>query len=177
MWDFEGDKIIIKKLAQRIAWTVWQWQQHDGTPGITQTLPSPVENSTMPSIPEKKLLRFTFRQEGDNYEGRSVLRSAYKHWYIKDTLYKLDAVRHERLSIGIPVVTLPKNPSDEDKLEAELIAANIRSTEQSYVIKPNGDWGFEFADMKASSTLSPNESIGHHNREITKNILAQFLEL
>lgn len=38
-------------------------------------------------------------------------------------------------------------------------------------------WEFEFADLKAGSQSDLWESIKHHNREIAKNVLAQFLEL
>lgn len=54
---------------------------------------------------------------------------------------------------------------------------NLRSTEQTYVILPGDDWHFEFADLKAGTQSKMDESIAHHNREISKNILAQFLEL
>ena len=54
---------------------------------------------------------------------------------------------------------------------------NLRSTEQTYVILPGEDWHFEFADLKAGTQSKMEESIAHHNREISKNILAQFLEL
>ncbi len=128
-------------------------------------------------IPGDKILRFTLKQEGDNYEGTSTLRSAYKHWYIKDTLYKLEAVKHERQSIGIPKITLPSTATPEDADEAENIVANLRATEKGYIILPNSDWHFEFANMGADTTSNVQESIAHHNREIAKNILAQFLEL
>lgn len=178
VFKFEGDKVILKKLAQRLPWSVFKWETAEGLPGVQQVLSTQTPNGTStPSIPAEKLVRFTFRQEGDNYEGVSVLRSAYKHWYIKDTLYKLDAVKHERQSVGIPVLKIPKGASDNDKKEAENIMENLRSTEQTYVILPGDDWHFEFADLKAGTQSKMDESIAHHNREISKNILAQFLEL
>jgi phage gp29-like protein len=178
VFKFDGDKIVLKKLAQRLPWSVFKWETADGLPGVQQVLSTQTPNGTStPSIPAEKLVRFTFRQEGDNYEGTSVLRSAYKHWYIKDTLYKLDAVKHERQSVWIPVLKIPKGATAADKMEAENIMENLRSTEQTYVILPGDDWHFEFADLKAGSQSKMEESIAHHNREISKNILAQFLEL
>lgn len=88
------------------------------------------------SIPASKLLVFTFRREGDNYEGTSVLRSAYKHWYFKDSMYKFDSVRHERQSVGIPVIYLPDNATDADKIEAKSIVQNIRANEQTGIVMP-----------------------------------------
>ena len=91
---------------------------------------------SQPSIPAAKLLMFSFRREGDNYEGVSVLRSAYKHWYLKDSMYKFDAVRHERQSVGIPVIYMPEGATPEDKTEALAIVSNIRSTEQTGIVMP-----------------------------------------
>ena len=88
------------------------------------------------SIPAAKILLFSFRREGENYEGVSVLRSAYKHWYFKDSMYRFDAVRHERQSVGIPVIYLPDQATDQDKTEAKAIVANIRANEQAGIVMP-----------------------------------------
>lgn len=175
----EGGKIYIKKLAQRLARSVWKWNREpDGRVGITQFLYMNDEGKPANvDIPASKLLIFSFRREGDNFQGVSVLRSSYKPWYIKDTLYKLDAVKHERMAIGIPILTLPQSHTDNDEAEAENILASLRATEKSYVILPNKDWEFKFADMGSGKVIDSKDSIEHHNREIAKNILAQFLDL
>ena len=98
VYKVEDGKIYIKKVAQRLQKSIYERKQEDGTPGITQQL----NNSEKPmyiSIPAEKLVIFTNRKEGSNPEGRSVLRSAYKHWYYKDNLYSFDGVKHERLSV------------------------------------------------------------------------------
>jgi hypothetical protein len=65
-----------------------------------------------------------------------VLRSAYKHWFIKDKLYKFDAIRHERQGVGIPIIYLPDNATPSDKAYAEKIVKNIRATEQTGIVMP-----------------------------------------
>lgn len=185
MPDKESDKIWLRKMAFRRQETIDRWETDGGAAGVRQILPTALETGenagdTMVSIPAEKLIIFSFRREGDNYEGVSVLRSAYKHWFIKDQLYKFDSVRHERASIGIPVIYLPDNATDEDKEEALNIVKNIRGTEQTGVVMPgskDSGWLFEFADLRAEKGTDLFESIKHHNREISKNVLAQFLEL
>lgn len=184
VYKVEDDKIWIKKLGSRKQTTIQKWTTKDGAAGVTQWLNSfsvttdkDKQQSFERSIPDWKLLIFSYRKEGNNYAGTSVLRSAYKHWYIKDTLYRFDAVRHERQSVGIPVVTMPDQNTPDDKIEALSIVRNVRSTEQTGVVLPGEKWKFEFADTKAGSGTNLYESINHHNREISKNILAQFLEL
>lgn len=180
-----GEKVILKKMAYRKQSTISQWVQQDKTPWITQTLDAPTkggENKWLwqVSIPAQKLVIFTNRREGDNYEWVSVLRSAYKHRYIKDKLYKFDAIRHERQGVGIPVMYLPKNATQKDKEVANSIVKNIRATEQTGIVMPwpkADGWEFEYADLKTAQSTNFKDSIEHHNREIVKNILAQFLEL
>jgi len=45
---------------------------------------------------------FTNGKEGENWEGVSLLRPAYKPWFMKSTLEKIDAIAHERQSLGVP---------------------------------------------------------------------------
>lgn len=185
VWTSDGEKIWLKKLWSRKQTSIHKWQLQDWTAGVQQVLPQTAveweaEWMNIANIPASKLLIFSFRREGENYEGVSVLRSAYKHWYFKDSMYKFDAVRHERQSVWIPVIYLPETATPEDKAEAQVIVSNIRSTEQTGIVMPwpkDAGWLFEFADMKSGQSTNLFESIKHHNREIAKNILAQFLEL
>ncbi|MGY3406113.1 hypothetical protein ACVWZV_002226 [Bradyrhizobium sp. GM5.1] len=52
----------------------------------------------------------------------------------------------------------------------------FEANSQAYVIKPN-DYTVEFMDMKGNTTRDPQNSIAHHDRQIMKSVLAQFLEL
>lgn len=186
VYKIEDWKILIKKLWYRKQTTIFKWQMDNWQPGIVQLSQDEddktemsIKNSNI-QIPKDKIIIFTYRQEWLNYEWMSVLRSAYKHWYIKDKLYRFDAVKQERQSVWIPVIYLPRSASDIDKNEAQRIVKNIRSTEQTWIVMPwpKEDWWlFEFADTKANTNTNLFESIKHHNREISKNILAQFLEL
>lgn len=178
VYKIKGDKIVLRKLAQRLQASIYKWETEDKQAGITQKLfwDDSKKQDTV-SIPKQYLVIFSFRREGDNYEGRSILRTAYKHWYIKDSLYKIDAVKHERLGIGIPVITLPKGASDDDKKEAETILENLRGTEQTYVVLPSPDWKIEFMDLKGGAAADASKSIAHHDRQISKSILAQFIDL
>lgn len=179
VYGMKDDKIILKDLSQRLARTVYKWnREEDGRYGITQMLYLNDEGKDFNVVlPADKIVTFTFRREGANMEGVSVLRSAYKHWYIKDTLYKLDAVKHERQAVGIPVITLPAVHEESDETEAKDILSNLRATEKSFVVLPSPDWKFEFAQMGASSVLDTEKSIIHHNTQIVQNILAGFLDL
>lgn len=161
-----------KKFAPRLPKSIYKWEMEEGKEGITQQLPDGTETH----IPMEKLMIFVNQKEGDNWEGISVLRQAYKHWYYKDNFYKIDAMSFERQGLGIPVMKLPAGYDSDDKSIAENLLKNVRANEQQYLLLPNG-WEFEFADMKGNTVRDPKESILHHDRQITKSVLAQFLEL
>lgn len=165
-------RIALTKLAYRKQTTIQKWETEDKQPGITQF----TGFGDRYSIPIEKLVRFTLQQEGDNYEGISILRAAYKHWHIKDKLYKIDAVGHEKHALGVLDITYGKGVSEEQKKKAREAARNMRANEQSFVEHTEGIT-FQFMDMKANTLRDMKPSIEHHDRQIMKNVLAQFLEL
>lgn len=137
----------------------------------------------MVPIPIEKLLIFTLDEEGGNPEGISLLRSAHKHWYMKDVLYKIDAIQKERHGIGVPVAILPPNATREDKALALELVSNIRTNEKAGIVLPNS-WAPEVgsgATLKmlelSGQLVDPLESAKHHDMMIKENVLANFLNL
>lgn len=165
-------KIELRKLSPRIPRSIIAWQTSKKEDGITWSK----ANGTQVDIPIEKLLIFVNEKEGDNWWGTSFLRAAYKHWYFKNNFYKIDAISFERQGIGIPYVKLPDGANDEDKAIAESLAKNLRGHERAYVVMDK-EYEVGFLEMKGNSVRDPAKSIAHHNREITKSVLAQFLEL
>ncbi|MCJ1699942.1 DUF935 domain-containing protein [Rathayibacter festucae] len=164
-------RIALTKLAYRKQTTIQRWLTEDEQPGVTQ-----VTNNGRFSIRAEKLMRITHKQEGDNYVGRSLLRAAYKHWYIKDKLYKIDAIGHERQSLGVVEITTPTGATKSDKEKLRRAARNLRANESSYIEHPEG-YLVEFMNMQAATLKDVEPSINHHDRQIMKNVLAQFLEI
>ena len=166
-------KIGWKKLAQRLSGTIYRWAMKDGkTPGITQITPT----AGTREIPDWKLIKFINEQEGSNFEGTSFLRAAYSHWYYKTIYYKIDAIATERQGMGYPVITAPPQATKEDKDKARELARNLRANEQAYLDLPPG-FKLEFLDTKGGQIKNSKDMIAHHDRQIVKAMLAQFLEL
>lgn len=172
VWDFlEDDKIGLRKLSPRFPDTIERWRTENGENGVTQT----TTKGTF-SIPIDKMIIFVNQKEGDNWEGISLLRPAYKHWYIKDALYKIDAMATERQGLGIPYAKIPPGQRDSEKDQLEEILQNMRANEKGYVMFPE-NWDVGIMEMKGGSIKNPVQMINHHDRQIMKNVLAQFLEL
>jgi len=125
-------------------------------------------------IPIDKLMVFTFDKEAGNMRGRSILRSAYKHWHFKENMYKIDAIQKERHGIGIPVIRLPAGYSKEDKLLAHKIGKNLRTNENAHVVLPPR-WEVEFAELHRLHQIDALASASHHGQMLYENVLANFM--
>src|SRR5712692_2321219 len=127
------------------------------------------------SVPADKITLFSFRREGANFWGRSVLRPAYPHWYVKNQLYRIDAIGAERNSLGVPVIIMPPGFSKEDHDAAVNFVTQLAAHERTGVVLPNGST-FEILGIKG--TLKDiNPSIQHHNEQISIQALAMFMNL
>jgi hypothetical protein len=148
----------------------WEFDKHGGVDGgwFDQ-----FEGADPVFIPIKKLLIYTYDREGGNIEGISLLRSAYKHWYFKDNLYKIDAIQKERHGIGVPIIKLPPNYTPDDKRLANELGRNLRTNERAHIVLPPM-WELEFADIKGS-VVDIAASIDHHDNAIVRNVLANFV--
>lgn len=167
---YNGKKLLAMRYHPISQLTVDKWETADGEPGIYQQ----TATGHTASVKMEDLLVFTFRQKGDNYEGRSILRGAYTHWYYNDNFYRIEAIAHERTHVGIPYVKTPQGVDDEGKRKAEELAMNIRANEKQFVSYPEG-YEIGFLDMKAGSTTDIQPSITHHNVQIGHAAMAAFL--
>ena len=171
--EFEGKTYVIwKKFAPRLPKTITSWQLPDGSTGIQQLR----RDGKTADIPIDKLCIFVNEKEGDNWWGTSMLRAAYSHWYHKVHIYNIDSMSIERQGLGVPFAKMPVNATDADETRARKILQNMRANEKAYVLIPAGH-EFGFLDMGGKSLRDPKNSIMHHDRQITKAVLAQFLEL
>lgn len=165
--------IVWDKFAPRMPRSIQRWAiGGNNDPGITQFR----SDGSLVEIPMQKLVVIVNEMEGMNWYGTSILRPAYKHWFLKNNLYKIDAIAHERQGLGVPYVKLPDNYTETDRSKAETILRNLRANSQAFIIEPH-DYDIGFKDMMSRTTRDPSHSITHHNREILQSVLAQFLEL
>jgi hypothetical protein len=176
--DDATDTVKLRKIAPRLQRTIYRWNMQDdgGLDTVTQFRFS-ADGSFIPvDIPADKLVIFVNEKEGANWLGKSVLRSGYKHWFIKDQLYRIQAMAAERHGVGIPVMTLAEGKEDEPNMtRAEDILSGIRAHERGYVVEPNG-YTFRIESMKGQP-MDMLPMIQHHDRSIAVAVLAQFLTL
>lgn len=179
-WEARDDnRIWLRKLAPRLPKTITKWLFDDegGLAGIEQMAWKAGQVETL-EIDVAKLLVFVLNKEGSNYQGISLLRPAYKHWYYKDKLYRIDAISAERHGAGIPIAEVKADDvtaSDLSKAEAALRALHVH--QKAYLVEPSTKIGFRIADMKAAGLKNVIASVEHHDIQITRSVLAEFLNL
>ncbi len=168
---------MLKKLAPRPASSIKQFNYDDngGPISVTHNKLDAKGKLTEVEIPIEKLVIFTLNKTGGNLEGESILRTAYKHWFYKDRLYKIDAIQKERHGIGIPDVELPIGATDKDKEAARELVRNLRTNEQAGIVRPQG-MNVGFAKIEGN-VVNALESAEHHDGMIMKNIFVQFMNL
>jgi hypothetical protein len=176
--ELVGGKFVqyIRKVAPRHPMDVreWLYDKQGGPNGIVMepATGNPMEPGIF--IPIEKLAVFTPEPEAGDLAGVSVLRSAYKHWYYKETMYKIDAIQKERHGIGIPVIKLPIGYSPEDKKVAQELGRNLRTNEKAHIVLPN-NWEFMFAKIEGQH-VDCLKSIDHHDAAIMANVLGSWIK-
>src|SRR6185369_9314065 len=106
----------------------------------------------------------------------SMLRAAYKHWYYKDGLYKVDAIAKEKRGVGVDVGTIKAGANDKDTIKAGLERAmqTLHAHEKQYVIEDEDNYAYRLETGNARVT-DAMPSIEHHNWQILRAVLAEFV--
>lgn len=185
VWAVEEDgqyagKVVIHRLAPRPPKTLWQWfTDEDGRLISIKQLAVKAGTYQFLDIPASKLVRFTFQQEGDNFMGISMLRSAYPHYAIKRQLYNIDAIRATRFGVGIPRAKFTQgfHPTKEDRDAMATMLQGLSSHPHAYLMEPPQFTVDILMPTGGSQQTEVLPSIEHHNQQITRNILAQFLDM
>lgn len=175
--DYNGERLWgIDRLSFRKQTSIYAWTTSHDQPGITQrTL-----DGNLYDIPAEKLIVFTNKKRGDNYEGISLLRYIYRDWDMKDKLTLVNAMALEQLAKGIPVLsidptsTVDPGQTDMDAAEEALKAMRVSNT--GYLRLPKGAM-VEMLDMKQSSVKDVLPTLAMHRRAIFSSIVATFMDM
>lgn len=175
IWNNTPGYFKLKKLAIRPQSTIYDfiYDRVGDISKIRQQLPD--RGFEIIDINIKKLLIFSHDMKGGDIRGTSVLRSAYKHWYIKDFLYKILNVGIERNLVGTPVLTLPESYTQEDFDLAKEVTTELKSSELGGATLPNGFILDMFEGKRTLIDVLPY--LEHQDQSIAKSILAQFMNL
>lgn len=168
---------MLKKLGARHSPTISdiKYDDHGELVSVIQRAVRSDNRTEEITIPAEKLIPFSFNKTGGDITGRSVLRTAYKHWYYKDNLYKIDAIQKERHAIGVPRAALAPGYTTEDVSTAWKLVTNLRTNENSGIVQPPSIV-VDFAKMEGH-IVDVIASIEHHEARIMLNVYSEFMLL
>jgi hypothetical protein len=177
IYAVDGERIRLARLAPRLPLTFYRWITDTDGETLLALQQYGYRNAAFESveIPADRLAVFTFNQEGANFFGRSLLRPAYMHWYIKHQLYRIDAIAGERNGLGVPSIEQGPDSSREDREAAARWVTQLAAHERTGVSLPHG-WKFSLKGVEGNVRDLYN-SIQHHNIEISRTALAFFMNL
>lgn len=186
--EHDGKTLIVPKSLQlRLPRSFERFHAEDGElVEVIQRLPM---GGTVP-LPVEDLVYYRIGAEGDNWEGSSMLRPAYKPWFLKDKLERIDVIKNERLAMGVPVCYPPDNASPAQLKEMEEILGGIRAAEQGYIIAPGPHaqdlkelaaakgWRIEILGIgSGEATVDVRPSLEYQSDKIAGAFIADFMRL
>ncbi len=171
-----GTYNTLKSISYRSQKTIERWNVlPDGTlQTVTQIAYGDL--GVMTNMDARFLLHFAPDQEGDNFEGISVIRAMYGCWLRKNKFLQLTAAGIEKYAIPTPVGTVPVGTEGKAEFAAFKRALECYSSNQTnYIILPEG-FKIEFNNVTFDAEMV-RSAINAENQEMVNSILASFLLL
>lgn len=184
----EGNFLHLAKLAWRPPRTIADIKvaRDGGLVSIIQDGLVGVNGGKQIEIPVDRLVAYVNEREGASWLGKSLLRTAYKNWLLKDRELRVQAMTVERNGLGVPVYTGAASPDkaspeeraawEKSEMDAGLkIAKSFRAGDAAGASIPNGaTLRLAGVDGKLPDTDGP---IRYHDEQIARAVLAHFLNL
>lgn len=126
-------------------------------------------------IPAEKLCHVVRARRGANFAGRSILRGAYKPWWIKKELEMLAGIALERRSLGVDVMKLPPDATPDQQAEMETALMGLHNREAQFLTVPSG---YEYVlEGLRGSVLDPKSMIEYCDISIARAGSAEFIAM
>ncbi len=180
VWTVDGSRLRLRKLAARLPLTFYRWHTEEDGETLLAIEQWGYRGNQFKNVllPADKCAVFTYQQEGANFWGIPVTRAMYPHWYIKNQLYRIDAIACERNALGVPTWRLAPGFSKEDHDAAYNFVTQLAAHESTGVVEPPGDQNTGFRIVGYQGRLRDVlPTIEHHNEQISTAALAMFLNL
>jgi len=166
----------LRKLAPRMPQSLDRIEidEHGDLAGIVQR--GGPDNYGVVEIPVSRLAPYVWEREGSQWIGRSLLRAMYGPWLVKQRLIRVDAIKHERNGMGIPVTRQTVPDVNPGAMTAALqVAESIRAGEVAGASLP---YGFDLALQGVTGTLPDTmASIRYCDEVMAKSLMMMFANL
>lgn len=187
---YTDGKIGWRKIPIRGQETLFRWGfDDDGSIKVFYQMSPP--NYEQVALPIEKSLLFRTTTTKNNPEGKSILRNAYRSWYLKKRLEEIEAVGVERDLAGLPVARVPSTYLDapQGSKEAQMIGAfrkmvqSVRRDENEGIVLPSlfdqdtkqQMFDFQLLTSGGSRQFDTNALIQRYEQRILMTCLADFI--
>jgi hypothetical protein len=188
---FDDGYIGLGKIAPRAQDTTLRWMfDHTGSLlGMHQLDPFAGHQAY---LPYEKCLLFRPTSYKNSPEGRSVLRTSYRPYYLISHIENTESIGIERDLAGLPVFGTPPqwwlaSASPEEQAQLEMvrrIGKNIRQDEQACLVYPliydaagNQLFRFELASSGGTKAINTDTIIQRYELRITQSLLCDMIFL
>lgn len=195
----ESDVASSRFADGKLGWRKWPVRAQDSLVGWEadpnggiSAMRQKVEGLPEVPIPIGKALLFRTTTAKGNPEGRSLLRNAYRPWFMKKRIEEIEAIGIERDLAGLPVAWLdPKYLSDSASVEEKgllqavtKIVQSIKRNQTEGVVFPldydaNGNKTVDLSLLSSggSRQFDTDKIVSRYNQQIAMSVLADFLLL
>jgi hypothetical protein len=128
-----------------------------------------------PEIPVDRLVAYIWDQEPGNWVGRSIYRPMYRNWLVKDRLLRVDAIKHERNGVGMPIIEGPPGATRTDLADLDKMAQEYKAGERG-----GGAVPYQTRLRLVGTEGSIPDTVGSihlHNEEMARSMLMMFMQL
>jgi SPP1 gp7 family putative phage head morphogenesis protein len=171
-----GHYNTLKSIAYRSQRTIERWNVDKS--GCLQSILQLADGDLGKSVnlDARFILHFAPDQEGDNFEGMSILRGMYGSWLRKNHFLKLMAAGIEKYAIPIPILEVPEGKENSPEYKNAIAALKkFTSNQSNYITFPQG-WKLDIKTTVFEAEKIRN-TIEFENKEMVNSILASFLIL
>lgn len=126
-----------------------------------------------PVLPIGRLAAYVWDREGSNWTGRSMLRSVYRNYIVKDRVLRVGAINIERAG-GVPYVNAPEGASGDQIRELDNLARRFRVGEGAGAALPHG------AQLKFAIAAGGDGAVAYlkqQNEEMSRAFFSQVVML
>lgn len=174
-FEFEGITYMMPVLLERVQKSIWRFDYEKRIAEQRTTKGQTLE------IPFDELVVFTFRKEGNDLRGTSLLRQAYYDWKDKKDIKLIAKKGISREMLGLPMGKVPPNVGvDSPEYEQFAVLLEMLSsrdyieTNDSIILPNNYELDFFKTDFKIGDI---KEYLSYYDSSIAISVLAQFILL
>jgi hypothetical protein len=195
--NYTDGKIGIRRIADRGQETLLRWDIDEYSGDVLGMYQQPPMGGPVRYIPMEKALLFRPHLHKGSPEGRSILRNAYRPWYLLNGLQEIESIACERELTGMPVVKIPGAmlASDDATVVQQVaeftkMARDLKLNHQAGCVIPSDPYydaqgkptnlpqvSVELLAVKGGRTIDIDKAIRRYQTDISRTVMADFVML